>query len=1102
MKFILSLFLALVSLCVFGQGNSYTGNFTGNGGTGPRVGQTGLTNIPLSGLNQSGAAIGQVPIWTNGQWNPGDVSGSAISNSVKSIIGNMPLSNIWQGPVNQANVNLLSSQLVTNPDQSLSISNQPLNVDLSYNTGGLAHLVSCLSSNGNPVFDFDGDSTGLYVFGGLFNWLNSNTVAGVQIGAPLMGFGEGFFDFTSSAQYYLEPAWWGNGIANNAYYISAGTNGFYSCHGYNSGKPPTNAVLANLFQFWYFAGPGYGTATLSLSSNRTTWTPYVIDETLPATGLQVTNISLPLQPWSCGISNVTGQFKMLWPGVGLINTNPGSGALMYAFSQGGATMGQLLGMGSNNMACWLTNSNPTVIINQQTKPVGSLSVFPQYFGFVTNTALCSCDNIIIPSEISSNQPPSIIDPPLTSVMAYTMRQYAVQNGATLVDCYTPMNNWNLLNSLGYTIGSPHLSGAGIQYAWSIFSHEINLEAYWNAAGLWQPSWAGTNGGGVTGNYIPNLNGWGTNLSVKGGFHWESTPYGNSGLDLGLIGTYYSTLWMGYGPGSPTNSTNFLLNAYVNTVGGRAIGQMVLNGADMLNFKVGGIEGAEFYGNGSSLPGLELGTQVGNPGVNNVVFRNNHVGFSGEVGITNGYNNLLVVDQIQLGTNPPTSNWPSSGVVGSYIPTLNGIGTNLSVSGGLHWGSAAYPASTADYGLIGTYYPTLWMLNGATTNSTNFVLSSSVGTTKLTTLNGGDVTTVASGSVAGITLYNAGAANTSLEFGNAVAQPASGTATFRQSDVDFAGSIHVTNGIYGNGSGLTNLPLPSYVVTNGNVGGVQLLPASSFGLAIEGDAGGDALFTGTEGDGAGTHQMSIDAGVNVRLVGGAYYGSGSGLTGIPLTGLSVTGADGLFPIVSNNAVVLGANGGVLTNLNAAQLTGTVPQQAMPVCSNLIEFPWPPGTANPTASALGWSNTELVDLISVPSPTFVSHVLYFVNSAGNAGYHIGISIYNTNGAKIMDTGPFAQPSSAGAYSQAVTNGAGQGYVLPAGWYPVGVNVDYVNSYQFETVSVPANVLKMLNCGPFGNFVGTNVGYTSGGQNFTSLTTISNGGSTLSFPVLIFQ
>jgi hypothetical protein len=492
-------------------------------------------------------------------------------------------------------------------------------VDLSYHKYNLPHLVTCLSTNGNPSFLYNGDSFGGYTFIWLYDWLMNNTSNGVQEGANLGGYDEAFYQWTSTQSYILTNSWL------TPQFILPGTNGVYSYEGGLSGRVGgyPGYVPANLFQWFFYGGPTNGSATIYLSSNGVNWLSYTINEASFSAGLHCTNIALPNTClWTTAISNVSGAFVFPFNSPALINTNNGSGATIMDISHGGFTMDILLSSStSNDIKCIVTNINPTVVINEQTKPVASyLSNYDNYFtSWFSQTNL---DNILIPGCISSNSG-SFVDPPGSAIESLCMRMFAIKYGATFVDFYSAANNRAILDNAGMTIAPPHLSGTGQLYNGIVLGDTIPFQNIYDSCGQWNPPRFTS-----LGKYILLNNGTGNNLSLTGTFHWNDVTYTCASLDVLQAGGF-TTIYAGNCPGV-NNSTNFLI--YVSPFGSG--NQAQFNGTSSINFSVGNVTGLFGYGHGLSQPGWETGGFLGDPGAGNWVFRQSGVRIAGTLNVTN------------------------------------------------------------------------------------------------------------------------------------------------------------------------------------------------------------------------------------------------------------------------------------------------------------------------------------------------------------------------------------------------------------------------------------------------------------------------------------
>jgi hypothetical protein len=156
------------------------------------------------------------------------------------------------------------------------------------------------------------------------------------------------------------------------------------------------------------------------------------------------------------------------------------------------------------------------------------------------------------------------------------------------------------------------------------------------------------------------------------------------------------------------------------------------------------------------------------------------------------------------------------------------------------------------------------------------------------------------------------------------------------------------------------------------------------------------------------------------------------------------------------------------------------------------------SSPTSGSVGTANTLYVCTMRIDWPILITNVTYELITASSSTF-AGISIYNTGGTKIMDTGPFATSGSAAVFSVNITNGASGGLTLQPGMYYVGWNDSSV-SPAFKTVATTADVASRVNGSTFVN-MGTSGTAASSGQNPSSIGTLT-GGSVGNIPLLDFE
>jgi hypothetical protein len=673
--------------------NAFSNNLTGNVNASTNLGYIPPQVYGYQFLNGSNNAIGpgtNVFLTTNG--------GVIYINSTGGG-GGYGVDVFTYDPL-ISDANMMISTTMTN-GTVINITNSPVILDsLALNSYGLGHLNRTLYSgvngsnvaanpNGsNLVWLYFGDSTGSDTRPGFMAWLEANTTNGIQPGCGtgnvLCGFPTTILGSQPNASY-----WWGS-----ATFIL--NNGLSVPYDYQN-NPGSNFFTANRFQFWYMVSASNGFATLNFNQkNSSTWTTYNIWETPGGANqaegtLACTNIPLALTNWQCVLSNASGSNSFRFIGGGLYNTNAGAGALIYDLHGPGQDLGVWLGMGSNNIACILTNIGPTVIQYDQIKCLYSYTNYPAYLSYVLNTNLCQADIIIGDSQISpvltANPPCSpYSDPPLTSYGSQIMRTYVASNlcyDVVMLDYYTAMSCWTNLAGLGDTLdiaGDPHLNSQGWNWKWSIMFAQLHLRDIWESCGQYHP---------------PTVT---ATLPANGSFSSLIVAPGNyEGLYEGVFTPlgFGGAIWAGYNTnGSQNNATNYMIAGYTLT----GVGLTSVNAQTDLELGVGERTLTHYYNS----TGIEIGPNIADPGAGNLDVRD-HAVFDSDVTFSN-----RVTFNGQIIGNISATNLP---LALQLINTNNGVAlTNLnagSLTGTLPL--ATLPSAVLTNGLpaINLYTPMLW-----------------------------------------------------------------------------------------------------------------------------------------------------------------------------------------------------------------------------------------------------------------------------------------------------------------------------------------------------------------------------------------------------------
>lgn len=566
----------------------------------------GLNGGTVSPFFPSGILTNVNIVTTNGA---GNTNVGVVNGTISTVTLNL------NGIVNTnylTNSSISIKNVSTNATPVADTTTQGVYVDLSYNTTGLLNTVNCLFSNKLMSIQYFGDSTGEDTLLGYYNWLMNNSSNGVQPGSPFLGNSISTIQWTptptgnNDRSYYWVP--------NGGYTLSAGSVGI------TSNNLNFNFFFPNVTRFqvwWYGAATNTGTMTISnsvgpIGTNAEVWTNIGSIVGTQGVGLQCTNYDLGgLQaPTKVKMTILGGQFCMPGSGWGLYNQTGGQGvgAVMADMHASGLTLLDWLNMGSNNIACLLTNIKATQIIYQQTKPIADFAVgYPGYISYVNSTNFTHADNILMGAQTSSAPG----DPPRSAAQVLAIRGYAVSNNLIFLDNYTPFSVWTNLMNAGLTnadTSGVHLNGGGQQSDWNIFATKLDVQGVWEHCGQYQPKAS-------------------KNIAIPGGqFAVWGQPYPvSSPSQVGMA--YGSSIAQAY-----INLTNGLCSVISDTAGGRAT---FIKGVGGIYFTTTGTQfGGNVSGNFFPSGGLYIGDGVfgthknTDPGLNNVVVEGNQTNWGG------------------------------------------------------------------------------------------------------------------------------------------------------------------------------------------------------------------------------------------------------------------------------------------------------------------------------------------------------------------------------------------------------------------------------------------------------------------------------------------
>jgi hypothetical protein len=204
-----------------------------------------------------------------------------------------------------------------------------------------------------------------------------------------------------------------------------------------------------------------------------------------------------------------------------------------------------------------------------------------------------------------------------------------------------------------------------------------------------------------------------------------------------------------------------------------------------------------------------------------------------------------------------------------------------------------------------------------------------------------------------------------------------------------------------------------------------------------------------------------------------------LTSVPAANLTGSVPSGTLPA---NLQALNTNNGInLTNLQSTNLNNI----------NVLPFLVSPMTglsayveANSVVAA---ANTVFVVPLIISWPTFITNVCFTIATASGGGF-VGISIYNSSGSKVLDTGP-QSTTTAGTFHPVMTNTLNAiGQTLQPGTYYVGWNCNNATTAKFVSVPGTALLAAVVNANSPIILEGTSGTAASAGQNPSSLGTLT--------------
>ncbi|MGO8700794.1 MAG: hypothetical protein ACLQVY_24145, partial [Limisphaerales bacterium] len=185
---------------------------------------------------------------------------------------------------------------------------------------------------------------------------------------------------------------------------------------------------------------------------------------------------------------------------------------------------------------------------------------------------------------------------------------------------------------------------------------------------------------------------------------------------------------------------------------------------------------------------------------------------------------------------------------------------------------------------------------------------------------------------------------------------------------------------------------------------------------------------------------------------------------------------------NNVIkgTFNGNAGGLTNLQSTNLNSINVQPCL--VSPMLGL----SVYTQTSSAVSGANTVYVVPLLISWPTWITNACFTIGTAGSGGF-LGISIYNSSGSKVLDTGP-QSTATIGTFHPVMTNTSNTiGQTLQPGTYYVGWTCNNTTA-AFTSITGTAALQAVMNANSSMILEGTAGTVVIAGQTPSSLGTLA--------------
>lgn len=279
------------------------------------------------------------------------------------------------------------------------------------------------------------------------------------------------FNTVDPENYRLNSANDGYDSALDVWYVTAN---FYRLNSGNSsiwgGTGRGGFTTADTAQFWFLRSATGGVATVSISTDDSSWTDIISVNTAGARAVLCTNVNFTRGSYSIKIAASGGAVNYIWPA--LLDSQSTAPRLSVANAPG-RSVNEFYTAGVASAATLLTNLVPDLIVWQQTKDLTNYSRFTNVNSWFSTYAPQA--NVLLISPHAGDPTNAIVGVNHEEQQTRMGREIARTNGWAYLDVYHPMP-WASVVSNSFSSDGIHFNDAGKRWEAERFMSAVDLRA--------------------------------------------------------------------------------------------------------------------------------------------------------------------------------------------------------------------------------------------------------------------------------------------------------------------------------------------------------------------------------------------------------------------------------------------------------------------------------------------------------------------------------------------------------------------------------------------------------------------------------------------------